>query len=115
MIKQKWAPKDKRRIRLLDIDCFTTIDDKLPSFDASSGKYLVGYFQNEINDQWVFVGDKMEKKATFWSGDAGWDEPDGDIVEISEEHGVIRTMILNGPEKMWINSCLATLHISVRI
>jgi hypothetical protein len=116
VIKQKWVSKKTgRRSRLLDIDCFTGTGDRLPSVDASDGRYLAGYFQNEHGEQWVFVGDLQEKTAKFWSGDAGWDESDADVVVITQALGVLQTMILNGPERMWINACLATVGISVRI
>ena len=42
--------------------------------NAGASAYL-GYFASEHGDQWLFVYDRAEKRATIRGGDMRWDHP----------------------------------------
>ena len=111
MITQHYHDPDRPRYPLLSVDNSTMPGLKLPEVDASDARYRVGYFQNQYGEQWIFVGDCQEHKATFWSGDVGWAEDDAIVIEVTADTKSLKRVILNEPEMLWITACLATVGL----
>ena len=77
-----------------------------PQVDTSDRNKYFGYFENPHGEQAVFIYDYTTKTATLQTGDCGWDQ----IFEIHD--GQIVDLILNGPERRWLEACwhAATYH-----
>ena len=96
--------------RLLEIDNVHVAEcGSPPSIDAT-GKYI-GYFENPLREQWVFIGDRRTGNALIHGRDVGW----GTEKSVSLE-SPCPDIILAEPEKMWIVSCfVAMTNVSLRM
>ena len=78
-----------------------------PDFQIGERDY-VGYFENELGEQWVFTYCRDDGKGWLWGGDVGWEK--------KEVIGGLPPWIMGGAEMTWLTVCwrTATDSISVR-
>lgn len=73
-----------------------------PMIDAGIRKRYHDYFENEFQEQFIFLEDYEGREAALWGGDAGWEtEPnvfDGDVPEL----------LLADNERQWLRICWDT-------
>lgn len=90
--------------RLLEIDNVHVPDCGIPpSFDATK-KYL-GYFENSLGEQWVFIGDHVTGTAKIRGGDVGWEAE----YDICLESPCPKNLVLNEEEILWIVTCFMAM------
>jgi hypothetical protein len=72
-----------------------------PAIDERPGRYL-GYFENKLGEQLVFVYDDGEPDATVFLGDVDW-EPR----RVTDAGGLpdAEDLILNDEERAFVNAC----------
>lgn len=75
------------------------VSGRPPHIDGTIRKRYHGYFENEFQEQFIFVYDYEVREATLWVGDAGWDRSfrvhDGNVPELLlgvNEHTWLRTV-----------------------
>ena len=95
--------KEFDALKLLQIEnCHVDECGLPPNIDAKE-KYI-SYFENSHGEQWVFIGDEQNKKASIYGGDINWEKP----IEISNER-ICPNMVLDDLEKNWIVLCWAAM------
>jgi hypothetical protein len=72
-----------------------------PIVDGSDQNLYIGYFENDYGEQWIFTRDRTTGIATLRGGDIGWN------TNIDETDGPAAALVLNQPERQWLESCLA--------
>ena len=90
--------------RLLEIENLHSADcGSPPSLDAA-GKYL-GYYENGLGEQWVFVGDRKSCEAVVCGGDAGWSKQ----YKVSIQRPRPVDLVLQEAEQIWLINCFASM------
>ena len=95
--------KNLKGDRLLEIDNAHIADCGPPPSINAEDKYI-GYFENSVGEQWVFIGDRQTGKALIHGGDIGWE--DGKSVSLECP---CPDIILAEPEKTWVVSCFVAM------
>jgi hypothetical protein len=75
-----------------------------PSIDATD-KY-VGYYESDLGEQVVFIGDRKTGKAVVRGGDIDWTKE----YEVSLERPVPSGLLLGHGERQWIAICLEAIN-----
>lgn len=76
-----------------------------PHFTVPAGGYL-GFFTNQHDEQWIFIGSADRKVGHLWGGDCGWER---DFVVTRQTP--MPDCVLNPNERQWLITCIATwLH-----
>ena len=57
------------------------------------------YFENQDNEQAIFLYDYEQERGTLYLGDAGWEHP-YDVVD-----GKVLELTLSHPEQAWLLAC----------
>lgn len=70
-----------------------------PTIDNADRSKYYGYFQNEYDEQWLFVYDRETGTGTLRGSDAGW-EQNYEVVD-----GHTPRLILNASERKWLAAC----------
>jgi hypothetical protein len=70
-----------------------------PRIDDRSPSQYLGYFENQHDEQAVFVYDRDSRQAIVYVGDAGWQMPHT-VVE-----GSVPDLILSETERLWVRAC----------
>ncbi len=72
-----------------------------PIVDGSDPNLYIGYFENAFGEQWIFTRDRTTGIATLRGGDIGWN------TSVDVTSGPAIDLVLNQPERQWLESCLA--------
>jgi len=72
-----------------------------PSVTGDDPNLYVGYFENELREQAVFVYDRRKREGTLYLGDAGWEHPHRVVAPGLPLGG----LILQGAERAWLAAC----------
>ncbi len=75
---------------------------KPPTIDAGIRKRYHGYFENEFQEQFIFVYDYEVREATLWVGDAGWEQ------SYKVKEGNVPELLLGTNERTWLSTCWQT-------
>lgn len=70
-----------------------------PTITNETANKYYGYFENEFGEQWVFVYDRVTKKAVLYGGDVEWGN------EYQVKDGRVQGLILDQNELNWLNAC----------
>jgi len=69
-----------------------------PQIEERPGQYL-GYFENEYNEQMIFVFDRDSGTGWLYAGDVGWETPH-QVVD-----GRVEELVLDTAEELWLRAC----------
>ncbi len=70
-----------------------------PIVRGDDPKVYIGYFENALGEQWVFVFHRETGKAELRGGDIGWNT----VQEVHE--GQVGTLVLRPEEAEWLQAC----------
>jgi hypothetical protein len=71
-----------------------------PIVEGAAGKRYIGYFENPLGEQWIFIYDRETGAATLRGGDLGWNNQ----YDVSD--GNAGDLILGRAEQLWLQACL---------
>jgi hypothetical protein len=86
----------------LVIACYNNHNNKCgdpPQFASDSDDKYFGYFQNEYDEQWIYIYKYDKDKAIIIGGDTGWDN------SYSVINGKVPALTLSKEEQKWLKAC----------
>ena len=70
-----------------------------PIINNDDPQIYVGYFENELGEQWIFTFDPRTQKGELRGGDVGWNE------RYAVVNGCAPGLILAPEEFAWLRAC----------
>jgi hypothetical protein len=70
-----------------------------PIVNGDDPALYIGYFENPVEEQWIFTYDRKTRKAELQGGDIGWNK----VLEV--EDGAVEGLTLGPAEAMWLYAC----------
>ena len=70
-----------------------------PIVNSDDPHVYIGYFQNALGEQWIFVSNMETREARLYGGDIGWNKAQ------PVENGHVEGLVLRPEELAWLRAC----------
>jgi hypothetical protein len=70
-----------------------------PNIDDTAPSRYLGYFENELGEQAIFVYDRATQEGVVYLGDANWERP------WRVRNGIAEGLVLSSREQAWLRVC----------